>query len=885
MLKSWLQSLKSSSQCTTRSRRRSPRLSAARSQPRHWRPDAECLEDRTLLTVQFTPGPYLTPAHRPNVPLGKIANSIVPKPTEPMLAVNSTEPGNIAVSSQNGVRITTNAGATFGSPVTFVPPSGTDTFRGDTDLKFDGLGRLFWSNIAGSGGNDVSVSQIDPATGANITSTRVVGEFNVDKPFMAIDTNPGSPFFNHIYVVWEHFSTTPFIDGTPEVLFSRSTDQAVTWSAPLQLSNRSAEGFVWPADVSVAPNGDVYVAYHSQPGLAGFDHNPDGTSGQTFVLRSTDGGVSFAQKTLAFGPGQSDVTFNVQQRPRTIPGTQFWTLGSAQPWVLADPVRPGNVYVVTADDPTNGAGAPYSRIVFVRSTDNGATWGFPQPGSIIAPLDGDSFQLFPTAAIDPFGHIVVAWYDNRRGLTNRQGHFLLDVYATYSTDGGSTWATPFQVTDAANAFDPDPGAQSGPTTTTWIGDYFGIALFGGTAYLAWNGNSFRNGTPVAPEQVWFSSFALSGSLTVTGTSGDDTITIRSITDNPDFVEVLVNGRREYAGLWSGLTGITIAATAGNDTVNIEDLPAGISLTVNLGDGTDAVNLSPTAQNLNAIQGNVTINGQAGTTVTCNDQSNSAGQAYTMTANTLARTGSTLISYVGVGSLVLNGSNGGNTFTVQGTSAGTAMRINGGSGTNTAVGSDTANAWTISGRNTGTVTGAVIPGPVTFSMVQNLLGGADVDTFSFADGQGVDGIIDGGGGVNTLDYSAYTGNVIVNLQLNAATGVGGAIANIQNVTGGGGPGYNILVGNGGNVLQGGSGRNLLIAGARASMLIGGMGENILIGGTTSYDMMPEKLVAIMDYWAGTDDYDTRVFNLTHGIGVPPLGCDDGDRQWRRQHPER
>jgi hypothetical protein len=35
------------------------------------------------------------------------------------------------------------------------------------------------------------------------------------------------------------------------------------------------------------------------------------------------------------------------------------------------------------------------------------------------------------------------------------------------------------------------------------------------------------------------------------------------------------------------------------------------------------------------------------------------------------------------------------------------------------------------------------------------------------------------------------------------------------------------------------------------------------------MIPDQLVAIMDYWAGPDDYDTRVFNLTHGIGVPLL----------------
>jgi hypothetical protein len=778
-----------------------------------------------------------------------------------MLAVNPSDPGNIAVSSQNGVRITSNGGATFGGPVEFVSP-GSPYFEGDTDLQFDGQGRLFWSNLTGT--MAVSVSQINPATGANITSTQVsIGED--DKPLLAIDTNPSSPFFNNIYVVWDAFS------GGPDVMFSRSTNQGVTWSRPLRLSNTSVEGYVWPADVAVAPSGDVYVAYHSQPGFGATDVNPKGTTGQTVVVRSTDGGLSFAQKAMAFAPGQSDITFNIQTGPRTIPGTEFWTVGSAQPWVLADPVRPGNVYVVTANDPANGAGAPYSRVVFARSTDNGATWSSPQPGGIIAPQDGDSFQLFPTAAIDKFGDIVVAWYDNRRSLTNGSGRFLLDVFATYSTDGGLTWAKSFQVNDAANPFDPDRDADigfPGPPPTTRIGEYFGIALFGGTAYLAWHGNRYSAEVPV-DSQVWFSSFTLSGTLTVTGGPGDDTITIRSMADNADFVEVLMNGRLEYVGLWSALTGITVAATAGNDVINIEDTAAGVPVTVNLGAGTDEVNLSPTTRNLNGIHGNVIINGQAGTELTCNDQGNSMAQTYTVTATTVALSASTLVTYSGVRSVVLNGSSGGNTIIVQTTPAHCSLTLHGGGGTNTLVGPDAANTWSITGRNTGKLTGTFLSGPVTFFSAQNLTGGADTDTFSFADGQGIDGIIDGGGGINMLDYSAYTSNVIVNLPLSTATGVGGGIAHIQNVTGGGGPGYNILVGNGGNLLRGGNGRNLLIAGAEASTLVGGSEEDILIGGTTIYDTRPVQLATIMDYWTAMVEYDTRVFNLTHGLGVPLL----------------
>src|SRR5207253_6599461 len=144
---------------------------------------------------------------------------------------------------------------------------------------------------------------------------------------------------------------------------------------------------------------------------------------------------------------------------------------------------------------------------------------------------------------------------------------------------------------------------------------------------------------------------------------------------------------------------------------------------------------------------------------------------------------------------------------------------------------------------------------------NLTGGAGPNGFIFSDGAGISGNLDGGSG-GSLDYSAYSSSVIVDLQTATATGVGGTIAVIQNVTGGNGGGagiYNILVGNGGNTLTGGSGRrNLLIAGASASTLNAGDDEDILIGGMTQYDMDVASLTAIMDYWsASSDDYATRV----------------------------
>jgi hypothetical protein len=124
-------------------------------------------------------------------------------------------------------------------------------------------------------------------------------------------------------------------------------------------------------------------------------------------------------------------------------------------------------------------------------------------------------------------------------------------------------------------------------------------------------------------------------------------------------------------------------------------------------------------------------------------------------------------------------------------------------------------------------------------------------------------LDGLGGINTLDYSGYTGDVAVNLRTNMATGLS-AIHNIRNVTGGNG--NTLIVGDANsNVLTGGTGRNVLIGGGGADSLTGGSGDNLLIGGTTDDDLNATALQAIMAEWDRTDvDFATRVADLTAGV---------------------
>src|SRR5205823_1686579 len=104
---------------------------------------------------------------------------------------------------------------------------------------------------------------------------------------------------------------------------------------------------------------------------------------------------------------------------------------------------------------------------------------------------------------------------------------------------------------------------------------------------------------------------------------------------------------------------------------------------------------------------------------------------------------------------------------------------GGTGSDTLVGADTANVWHVTGNDTGNVTRTF-----AFTAARNLTGGPLDARSTFSGGQRVGGAIDGGPGTDTLDYTAYTTPVTVNLPAHTATGTGG-IANIEGVVGGAG----------------------------------------------------------------------------------------------------
>ena len=123
---------------------------------------------------------------------------------------------------------------------------------------------------------------------------------------------------------------------------------------------------------------------------------------------------------------------------------------------------------------------------------------------------------------------------------------------------------------------------------------------------------------------------------------------------------------------------------------------------------------------------------------------------------------------------LNTGGGSDTVTV-GTLNG-AVVYNGGPGANALVGPTAGATWYISGSNSGSV------GLLAFSSVGSLVGGAGADTFAFANGVTFAGTIDGGSGSDTVDLSAYTSSKTVNPFAGTVSGFG-VMSHIERFVGG------------------------------------------------------------------------------------------------------
>ncbi|MEQ9356166.1 beta strand repeat-containing protein, partial [Coleofasciculus chthonoplastes] len=276
------------------------------------------------------------------------------------------------------------------------------------------------------------------------------------------------------------------------------------------------------------------------------------------------------------------------------------------------------------------------------------------------------------------------------------------------------------------------------------------------------------------------------SITIGRTDSSGTITLADTVTFNDPVNIA--GGSELIGTDSDTTFTITSADAGNVSgfgslvtfSSIENLTGGsandtfaftnnatISGTIDGGDGTDTLDYSsnpnPVTVNLAAIGGE-NIEAAIGNTGSTLIGTNTAN-TWNITANDAGTVNGTF-SFSDFTNL--SGGNANDIFQLNNgvTFTGT---IDGGGGNNTIIASNTPNTWNLTNSNAGTINGS------NFTAINNLTGGSNNDTFSFNDGVTFTGNVDGGAGTDTLDYSAYTSPITVNL-----AALGGV--NIEQVTG-------------------------------------------------------------------------------------------------------
>jgi hypothetical protein len=345
---------------------------------------------------------------------------------------------------------------------------------------------------------------------------------------------------------------------------------------------------------------------------------------------------------------------------------------------------------------------------------------------------------------------------------------------------------------------PPPGsASTGPLTSLFApADVKSIVVQAGSGNDTINVQSTDSGVPVSVDggdgndtiNIVPTSHDLTnlhGPLTVTGGAGTDTLVVNDQARAASTGSYTVRAGSVTAGgatlTYSGVEGLTLNTGRGGNSVGVEGTSAATTVNVNGVSGvTDSVQVANSAYRLDDLRGPLTVNAQGGWNfLYVQDLGSTVGQQLTLAGSTLTRSGSASITFAGFLALTVNAGSGDDTFTVTAVPTGTNVSLNGGQGTNTLAGPDTNNTWRLGGS------GGTLDGTVTFLRMANLVGGAGNDLFVLSNGAGVTGSIDGGAGTDTLDYSAYTTGVAVNLSAGTATGIKGGIRRVERAVGGSG----------------------------------------------------------------------------------------------------
>lgn len=389
------------------------------------------IEDGPSIEKSEDPSRFLLGEERVTSPIGAAESAIKINPVNPNLVIAGTNgpgPGQNMFFSTDGGENWATASLPFGN--TCCDPTvdwSSDGLVAYTATLSNNLGVWFYrSSDNGQTWTDLqNVTPGDPR--------RELTNSGSDKEFLHVDKHIGSPHIDNVYLTWHNSNV---------MQFARSTDRGNTWTT----TSFAADPVGIGSDIVTDRNGNIYYFY---PGTG---------ARQILLKRSTNGGATFLPGTVTVSATNGSFDFPIP----SIETRRAWIYVSADADLSTGPFG-GSIYAAwtdtyAAEDETN-ANNNHTRIQVARSRDGGATWNVVTPHEIADQNTVDRWNQWLAVGRDGTVHII--FYDTR----NSVGRTGVDLYYSFSTDGGVTFSAPQRLTSAVS---PNLG------DTFEFGDYNGL---------------------------------------------------------------------------------------------------------------------------------------------------------------------------------------------------------------------------------------------------------------------------------------------------------------------------------------------------------------------------------------------------------------------------
>jgi len=387
----------------------------------------------------------------------QIENVKLPKPkkatyyysqVEPSIFINPKNTNEvIAGSVMNDYYYSKDGGQTWKSKSIKSKVNGVN---GDPCMLIDNDGKYYYFHLSNIGGTSLIGGMVCERSNTIKGRFRKEGHTLINAKFHDKQWVALNPKNNHIYMTWTQFDAYDSKDTTKHsnIVFSKSTDQGMTWSNPIDISkfygdcqdnDLTAEGAV----PSVGLNGEIYVCW-SRDSKVYFNYSLD--EGQTWLAEE----IIIAEQKNGWVidiPG----IFRCNGLPVTATD-------------LSDSEYKGTLYVNWGDQRN---GEDNTDIWLKKSTDGGKTWS---EDIRVNQDNSNHHQFLSWMTIDQTtGFIYIVYYDRRDSDS-----IETEVYLSVSKDGGKT----FEDTKISeSAFSPNKNI--------FFGDYTNISAHNGVVRPIW----------------------------------------------------------------------------------------------------------------------------------------------------------------------------------------------------------------------------------------------------------------------------------------------------------------------------------------------------------------------------------------------------------------